>query len=208
MNSIAKSWIVFAVLLSATMLELRATPITFDLRDTSAATEIESGTITRGGVTATMIPLVDKSSGTLNQNGSGFGINASGSGDESNQLDGDEGIESISISFNADVTLSQIALSSFTSTETGILKTGGFTAISLSGTTDVYDFTSDNFLKSGESIALSFGTGNGFSFDSFTVDAASPSTVPDSLPFGFTAAVLIGVTLLTRRIGQSKYSAR
>jgi hypothetical protein len=206
MNSTIKPWIVVVAIFAAPVLELHATPITFDLRDATTATitdEIESGTLTRGGITATLTPFVDGSSGVLNQTGSGFGINASGS-DASDQLDGDEGIESIFISFNADVSFTSLKLSQFGSSDSALLTIAGFTELSIGSSSQ--SFLTDNFVPTGETVRLKYGTGNGFSFDSFTIDAATQPTVPDSLPFGFTAAVLIGVTLLARRFKYSSHS--
>src|SRR5687767_14288988 len=79
-------------------------PITFNLRDTSATAEIESGSITRTGLHAALTPTTSGGTGSLNQTSAGFGIDSAGA-DASNQIDNEAGIESISIVFSHDVRL-------------------------------------------------------------------------------------------------------
>lgn len=159
--------VVLAVALLASQ-RAGAIPITFDLRDTTATSEIESGVITRSGLTATLTPLVAGSSGLLNQTGSGFGINASGSGDATDQLDGVAGAESIRIEFDKEVSFTALKLSSMGTSDEGRLTIAGGTPISLTG--NLHTFTSDNLVPVGDSVLLEWVKGNGFSFDSFTVE--------------------------------------
>jgi hypothetical protein len=122
-------------------------PITFDLRDTTATSEIESGVITRSGLKATLTPLVASSSGSLNQTSGGFGINASGSGDTTDQLDGVAGAESIRIEFDQEIKFTGLKLSSMGSADVGRLTIAGGAPISLTGST--HTFTSDNLVTIG-----------------------------------------------------------
>lgn len=171
-----------------------AVPITFDLRDRLYESEITSGTITRDEVTAWLSPHVAGATGILNQTNDGFGINATGSGDDTDALDDDQGAESIELSFSADVAFTQLTLSLFTPNEDAAqLTIADFGPIALppqAARTDVYTFNSDNLVLAGQTVTLDFLGGNGFSFDSFSIETDVPTTgVPDS---GSTAVLLAG----------------
>ena len=147
----------------------------FDLRG-ALGTELEgaiSGSISVGGITATLTA----NSGILNQSSLGFGVNATGSGDDAARLDGDVVAETITLTFNIDVLLDQIQLSVLSPDEEGSLTIAGSTPVSLGdmgGGADEYDFNSNNTVLTTESILLSWVSGNGFSFDDFTVSPLSP----------------------------------
>lgn len=169
--------------------------ITFNLRDVGAELEIESGTITRGGVTATLLPSVVGSSGVLNQTAGGFGINGAGA-DVTNLLDGTAGAESISLSFNTNVLFSGLTLSSFSAGESALLKIGAFPTLTLTdtgNTPDTFVFNTNNSVIAGQAVVLTFGSGNGFSFDSFTIEPVASAAVPETSPGIIGMACLLGV---------------
>jgi hypothetical protein len=179
-NMKCKLTVVFLVL-ARTALQVHATPIAFNLRDTTATTEIELGVITRSGVVAVLTPHVAGGSGALNQTTSAFGINATGTGDDTDELDNGLGVESISMVFNTDIFFTELTLSSFPVPDTAFLTINGFSTLTLNATAgaiDVFGFATDNFVTAGQTVVLSFGSGSGFSFDSFTIE---PLAVPDGL---------------------------
>ena len=173
------------------------TAVQFDLRDTGATTAIESGSITRDGITATLTAIVEGNAGVLNQTSTGFGVNADGGGDESARLDGDEGAESISISFDVDVTWTGLLLSLFSAGEGAGVSLPAILNTPLADTGssgDVYSFAADNVVLVGESVVLSWVSGNGFSFDSFEVEpyeAPTGSTGNNTVPDGGLSALLL-----------------
>lgn len=172
--------VVFAVLTSVCALstQAQAFSITFDLRGPEIEAIDESATIavTKDGLTTTLTA----NDGVLNQTANGFGINASGSGDDTNQIDNGSGVtEFVTIEFDQLVTLDQLVLSSFTTSETASLTIAGGSPILLGGTspaTDIYNFSTNNIVPIGQSVILAHSIGNGFSFsfDEFTVTPAIP----------------------------------
>lgn len=109
----------------------------------------------------------------LNSTATEFGVNALGSGDETALFDTNNGQEAVWISFNRAVTLKSITVSSFTggNVETGAwqVATGSLVNLTASGTYDV-----DAILSQGayfKVMAVNEGGGNGWSLNSFTVEA-------------------------------------
>ena len=186
--------VLFSVLaFGASLIPVHAIPVTFNLRDTAATAEIESGLINRVGIQATLTPSVAGGSGALNQTGSGFGVDATG--DDTDRIDAGGGVESISIVFDTDVLLTGLNLSDFTTSETALLTIASFPALTLTGQSaanDIYSFSANNLILAGQTLVLKWGSGNGFSFDSFTVDPV-PRPVPDSSPgfIGWACAILM-----------------
>lgn len=177
-----------------------AVPIAFDLRDTGAKAQIVSGTVHQGTITATLVPLVEGGSGDLNQTQDGFGINAVGSKDNTHNLDGAEGTESIIITFNTDIVFKQLKLSAFGDTDLGRIRIGTFSPLPLNST-GVTSFSNNSLVPIGQSVLVEFVAGNGFSFDSFTVElvpGSSDTSVPDSLPSSFVAAMFLGFLAFVR----------
>ncbi|NOY29374.1 MAG: PEP-CTERM sorting domain-containing protein [Planctomycetes bacterium] len=127
------------------------------------------GSTTVGGIIATLTA----SSGMLNQSGNGFGVNnLPGAGDDPDVLDGVLGTETITLTFNVDVFLDQIQLSVLSAGEEGSIAIAGGIPISLTDTgvgNDEYNFNTGNSVLTSESIVLSWVSGNGFSFDDFSV---------------------------------------
>ena len=97
--------------------------------------EIKSWIITRNSVKATLTPLVAGGCGVLNQTTSHFGINAAGSGDMTDQLNGVARTETISISFDRDVVFISLAPASFSGTEAALLTLGNFSTPTFSAGT-------------------------------------------------------------------------
>ncbi|GAX60754.1 hypothetical protein SCALIN_C14_0017 [Candidatus Scalindua japonica] len=145
--------------------------ITFDLRGAEGTfvDGLVTGPITKNGLTATL----SSNDGVLNQTAGGFGINALGAGDDTDTIDNGSGVtELITITFDQLVTFDQLILSSFTNAEDAILTIAGGPPITLVGTVplaDVYNFPVTNTIPIGQSVMLAYNTGNGFSFDEFTV---------------------------------------
>ena len=142
----------------------------FDLRGV-LGTELEgslSSSVSAGGITATLTA----NSGVLNQSSIGFGVNAAGGGDDAARLDGDVLAETITLTFNIDVLLDQLQLSVLSDDEEGSLSIAGGSPISLVNTgsgDDEYNFNTNNAVLTTQSVLLAWVSGNGFSFDDFTV---------------------------------------
>jgi hypothetical protein len=170
---------------ASTLFQLKNNP------DVELVDEAASLSLTIGGITATLTA----NTGVLNTTTGGFGVNATPSGDTTDEIDAVNGIESVTITFNVPVSLTQIVLSNFTGSTTGDLASltiDGFAAVTLNPTVpalDVYNFTSNNTVLVGQSIVLAYLAGNGFSFDSFSVIPEPASGV--LLLIGVAAAYLI-----------------
>ena len=182
--------------------------ITFDMRGSegSVVDGLASRSVTKDGLTSTLAA----NSGFLNKTGSGFGINAKGVGDDTDAIDNGVIDEFVTIEFDQLVTFDQVVLSSFTSAEESILTIAGGSPIALVGTgpsTDIYNFSTDNTIPIGQSVMLSYSSGNGFSFDEFTVTLDESTAVPEPatiILFGIGLAGLGGGFLRERFKLQAK----
>ncbi len=75
-------------------------------------------TLTLNGISATL----SANDGVLNQTTSGFGVNAAAPGDVTDKLDGAVLQEMVSISFDVEVILLSVSVSSFSAADSGSLK--------------------------------------------------------------------------------------
>jgi len=159
----------------------------FDLRGTqgSEVDDAAVGLTTVDTITATLTA----SSGTLNQTTSAFGVNATGTGDDTDELDSDLGTESITITFDKPVTFDSFSVSSFGSGELGEYSVNGGTFVEINAT-DTYAVGQN--LAIGETFVIRHKAGIGFSFDDFTV-----TEIPEPASLALTG--LAGLALLARR---------
>ena len=170
-----------------------AATITFNLRDTNLETEIESGSFTQSGLTINLI----SNQGNLNQTASSFGVNnTAGSLDETSLLDGGENPEFIDISFDQTVLITGITLSSYSNgSDTADFSIHTFSPNDLPAqfaATDIYNFSTNNLLNIGETATIRWLTGNGFSFDSITVETTAVLVPePSSLPLLIICFILL-----------------
>lgn len=146
--------------------------------------------LTVDGLTATLVA----NQGAFSRSGSSpdgdFGINSLGSGDEASQIDGDEGAESVSITFDGDVTFDRLALSSTTATDEFFVNFQGGSSNNESGPDDEFFYTVGNTLTAGQTVTIGYTAGNGFSFDEFEVTTLSAQAVPEP-----TSMALLGLSV-------------
>ncbi len=147
-----------------------ATQVVFDLRSSLIESIDEQATFEL--VNNNIIATLSTNVGVLNRTSSGFGVNATGAGDATSLIDDGSGIaEFIQIQFNKTVKLLSLTVSSFGSEDTGLLSINA---------TSIYEINNSGinslnnlFINDGALLTLSFISGNGFSFDSFTVSEIS-----------------------------------
>jgi hypothetical protein len=159
----------------------------FNLRAASieAIDEVSSFTLTLNGISATLTAYaggVTNPATVLNRTDSGFGVNAVGSGDVTDQIDAINGTEAVTIVFNKDVLFGQLQLSLYSTAgqsppgDQAKLVLPGLTdlTVATSSANDVYNYSEKNFVAAGQTVTLSHVQGNGFSFDNFTVSEVTP----------------------------------
>ena len=182
MNKKIRIFSVAAALIS----NVHAASIVYDLRDTGATSEIEAGSYTIDGVTMSL----SSPQGALNQTSSHFGVNHTTTGglEETDQIDGVHGIETIIFSFNTAGTLDQL---NFT-------EVGEFDALALTKNNLGVESITLNTLNlnisflATDTFELTYVSGNGMSWNSSAITA-----VPE--PSSFLLLGFGGLTLLSRR---------
>jgi len=176
----------------------------FDLRAPLVETLDEAADFTLPAI-AGISPNVSTPDGVLNQTAASFGVNATGTGDVTSQIDDGVGVdESIDLMFDQDVYLEWFTLSSFSSTDMFELMLPGMAPIVFGGSdlftgTNVLNLNAP-LLPAGQKARLQFASGNGFSFDGFAVSAA-PVTVSNVVPEPAAGALFLiaGAGLCVRR---------
>lgn len=132
-------------------------------------------------------------SGVLNRTSSGFGVNAEGSGDDTNGLDDGSGvIESITIRFDQDVSLVSLLLTQLGSNDVAAVQFDSTDYLISSATNP---FTESIVMAANEELILSFVQGNGFSFNEITV---STSNVPVPAAVWLFASGVISLLIRSR----------
>jgi hypothetical protein len=166
---------------------------TFDLLNDSAVYSVldnqMSASVTNGGLVATLTA----SDGVLNRTSLGFGVNGSGTDD----TDGMNAGQYIDIVFNQDVSFESVNVSSWGTTDAGVVQLGPLyeSQGSLAKGDCVFGF--DVLTAGANSVRIlataDSGATNGFSFNSFTVD-----TIPEPAAVGL-LGLGAGFMLLTRK---------
>jgi hypothetical protein len=193
--------------------------ITFNFHDGAATIgsglELDAGgstgNSTVSGVTLTANAFLDNvsnSSTIFNGGATGFGINAVGTGDDTQLFDNNLGIESMEFSFDVGGTFNTIDFELIVNSAEAVLSFAGGNSYdifagsateTIGGSTDIHTIT-ETFLA-GQKITLSVsgsaGAGESFSLQAFTI---TPSAIPEpstyALIFG---GLAFGVVLWKRR---------
>ncbi|MFT7458041.1 MAG: hypothetical protein ACI909_000714 [Planctomycetota bacterium] len=165
---------------------VQASSFTFDLRTSETALALDgkgAGQLIRDGLIASLVAGPgDSIEQIFNQTSTRFGINSIGTASDSSSLidEADGTSEKLTISFSEAILLDQIILSLFTPGEiAAVMFTDGSSDVltGLDAAEDVYRF-SNIWLGVGEPLVLTHVSGNGFSFDSFTVSTIQVSEPP------------------------------
>lgn len=117
----------------------------------------------------------------FNQTASGFGINCDGSGDDTDAIDGDLGVESMLLSFDQAGTFESIEFDRVTASagDTGM--------VSFATSGESYQFYNANMssdllelnqsFEAGESITIKWQAGNGFGLEQMSIAVPEPATL-------------------------------
>ena len=177
--------------------------VTFDLTEGGSGGtfdfDMDSGTFPDpSGLVAIFEAVVIGNTGVLNATGAGLGVNAEngvfpGSGDEASQLDGNQGLESIQITFAGPVSaiLTEVGIAGLGTDDSGSIAIGAEVNAIGSGTSTVIP---DHTNLVGETLTIAFTAGNGFSVNSLTFEVRA---VPE--PSSFLLVGILGLGAFARR---------
>lgn len=204
--------------------------ITFDFEgmagaDLDAGGSSGSTSVTVGGITLTL--TASANSGVFNQTGTGFGINAAGTGDDTDAFDSQLINEAMSFTISSNVALVDLTLVSFdfdrfgnsaddvgAVTRNGVFlggfALGTFTDSDLSGA-DVLTLNESGIVDADTFVLGSFGaqsgsTTQGFGLEGITFDATA-ATVPEPAAFGLLVAGIGFLFFRSRRRQQAATTA-
>jgi len=181
-----------------------AAPVSLDFRGTNGSFDFDSETGTfddPSGVSLLFEALVDgslESGSDLNATASNFGINQASTGDDTDELDTVNGVESVRITFTAppnfNIFFQSVEIGSFGSGDSGTLIVAGGTPIGLSSGT-VFDPLGTEI--NGAALEVIAGASSSFGFNglAFLVEETSnPIPEPNTM-----ALLAWGTLLLLRR---------
>ena len=194
MNAAMKRRAVIGIAVCWAVASAQAALITFDLLGDAAIYNVlddkASGSVVVDGVTATLTA----SHGVLNRTGSGFGVNdLSTSSDDTDALNANQWID---VEFDQAVIFTNLNVSSWGTNDTGEVRLAPTFASQggIAGTGDTeYYFHVDPEQTVRFFAASDTGEANGFSVDSFTVEA-----IPEPAAIGFVSLVGIGALVIKR----------
>jgi hypothetical protein len=154
------------------------------------------------GIELTFTAIVAGNTGTLNATMGNFGINATPSGDDTDELDMVNGAETVRISFVAPATVTNISLQSiaigdFGTMDAGTLTIGANSSSIAGGSSTVIPIHTN---LDGQFLEVAFtGTGNGFGFNGLTLDVTAIPE-PDAFLFGGLVCGVVGLKFACARL--------
>jgi len=168
--------------------------VTFDFDSGTAGTDLKAAasltaSTTSGGIT---LSVTGFPSGVFNVTASGFGLNADGSGDDTDEFDQNEGF---TFSFDTTVTLDSIKVSQFGAGSSGTVAFDGGSSIASISSTGTTSLTS-TMVSSGTLLRFTSTGTAAFSVDNLIVTSAVPEPSTYALIFG---AATLGFVIYRRR---------
>ncbi|TWT80127.1 hypothetical protein CA13_15400 [Planctomycetes bacterium CA13] len=207
------------VVLMVTAEHANAAFVVFDFRNTSAGAgndldgkASESTSITIDGVTLTLsaeafVDGINSGTHKFNQTSSSFGIDANGSGDDTDTFDGGLGVESARFSISSSnvplssLELTEIKFNLFTDGDIGSLQING-TPTSLFDDDDLSNtnvLSVNQLMAVGQTFDVGYSAGNGFGLESMSFQATTMA-VPEPSTLAFVGlASLFGFAVSRKR---------
>ena len=197
---------VFIAMLALPVSQVSADVVVFELLNDSNESfdfDAPTGSFTDpSGLVADFTAIVAGNVGVLNATGASLGVNAENGvilgnpNDDTQQLDEDQGAESIEIAFSGSVSaaLTGISIVGFGADDAGTLDIGGVSTAIAAGTgTDLSAFASTELVGDTLTIAFTAGSGgNGFGVETLTFHVKAVPE-PTSLAFlGFGSVLVLG----------------